>query len=102
MAAFRTPAGPDPLVSGEARDADLLSFLHQIVQILAVFPLAHPLVVTASASVAARPIRVTSEDGLNSMIQVKVYDLPDTFVTQVANPAFMKQRVLRSGSSKLA
>ncbi|MBW6414036.1 hypothetical protein KZZ20_00635 [Methylacidiphilum fumariolicum] len=36
------------------------------------------------------------------MIQVKVYDLPDTFMMQVANPAFMTQRALRSGSSELA
>ncbi|CCG91387.1 hypothetical protein MFUM_1020113 [Methylacidiphilum fumariolicum SolV] len=99
MAAFRTPAGRAALVPGEARDAGLLRLLHQIVQILAVFPLAHPLVVTASASASARPIRVA---GLNSMIQAEVYDLPDAFVTQVANPAFMTQRTLRSGSSELA
>ncbi|CAI9084955.1 protein of unknown function [Candidatus Methylacidiphilum fumarolicum] len=102
MAAFRTPAGGAALVPGEARDAGLLRLLHQIVQILAVFPLAHPLVVTASASASTHPIRVAGEDGLNSMIQAEVHDLPDAFVTQVANPAFMTQRRLRSGSSELA
>ncbi|CAI9085375.1 hypothetical protein MFUM_220020 [Methylacidiphilum fumariolicum SolV] len=57
---------------------------------------------TASTGAATHPIRVTSEDGLNSMIQAEVHGFPDAFMTQVEKPAFMTQRALRSGSSELA
>ncbi|CAI9085666.1 hypothetical protein A7K93_01420 [Candidatus Methylacidiphilum fumarolicum] len=102
LTAFWTLAGPAPFVPSEAHDAGLPRLLYQIIYSLAVFPLAHPLVGTASTGAATYSIRVTSEDGLNSMIQAEVYDLTDVFMAQVEMPAFMTQCALRSGSSELA
>ncbi|MBW6415190.1 hypothetical protein KZZ20_06640 [Methylacidiphilum fumariolicum] len=56
-----TPARPASLVTSEALHAGFLSLLYQIVYHLARFPLAHPLVVIASAGAAANAIRIASE-----------------------------------------
>ena len=48
MAAYGTPAGRTTFIPGEAHDAVLLRLLLQVIHILAIFPLAHALVVVAN------------------------------------------------------
>ncbi|WP_134391413.1 hypothetical protein [Candidatus Methylacidiphilum fumarolicum] len=55
----------------------LLPLLYQIVYLLAIFPLADPLVMIAPAGAATNAIRIVCKYGLNSMIQAEVHDLTD-------------------------
>ncbi|TFE71111.1 hypothetical protein A7K93_11370, partial [Candidatus Methylacidiphilum fumarolicum] len=80
----------------------LLPLLYQIVYLLAIFPLADPLVMIAPAGAATNAIRIVCKYGLNSMIQAEVHDFTDALMAQVEMPAFITQYALRSGSSELA
>ncbi len=51
MVACGTPAGGSPLRTGETHDAALLTLVPQIIDVLAVLPLRHALVVDVSTEV---------------------------------------------------
>jgi hypothetical protein len=60
--ACRTPARCPPLRADEALDASQFGFVREIGHALAVFPLAHPLVVMASAVAVSHPMRIADEE----------------------------------------
>ncbi|KIE57708.1 hypothetical protein A946_11790 [Methylacidiphilum kamchatkense Kam1] len=102
MAAYGTPAGRTSFAPGEARDAVLFRLLFQILDILAVLPLAHTLIVVASSMLAANPVRVSDKKGFDATVLAEVHHRPGAFVAQVADAAFMAQGELRTCPSELA
>ena len=85
MAASRTPGTRSPLRPGEARDACLCAFMREVIDVFAVFPLGHPLVVFAPAAAIAHPMRIADEKARNLMRLAELDDLPRSLVAQVAD-----------------
>jgi len=83
--AARTPARGAPFGAGEAHDASSCTLLLEIVLVLAVFPLAHPLVVVASGTLLSNPVRVPNEDRLHALPLQEAHDLPRRLVSSVAH-----------------
>ena len=82
--AARTPARGTPFGAGEAHDASSCTLLLEIVLVLAVFPLAHPLLVVASGTLIPNPVRVPNEDRLHALLLQEAHDLTRRFVSSVA------------------
>ncbi len=76
-----------PLTAAEARDADLLTFLLEILLVLAVLPLTHTLVVMPPLVLVAHPVRIAHVERLHSYLLAEVDHLPRALVPQVAHPA---------------
>ncbi len=57
----------------------------EIVDILAVFPLGHALVVMASFVLLPHPVRVADEESTDLVLFAEVNDLPRPFMAQVAH-----------------
>ena len=100
VAARRTPAGGSPLRSGEARHARQLTLVTQVRDVLAVFPLRHPLIVLASSPLCAHPIRTSYIEGGNLMRPAEIHHLARPFVAHVANPAFGSKGISPLGRSQ--
>ena len=82
--AVRTPARCAPFGAGEAQDASSCTLLLEIVLVLAVFPLAHPLLVVASATLIPYPVRVPDEDRLHALPLQEAHDLTRRLMSPVA------------------
>ena len=82
--AIRTPARGPPFGAGEAHDASSCTLLLEIVLVLAIFPLAHALVVVASGTLIPNPVRVPNEDRLHALLLQEAHDLPRRLVSSVA------------------
>jgi len=86
--AVRTLARGTPFGAGEAQDASLSTLLLEIVLVLAVFPLAHALVVMPPTLLVANPVRVPNEDRLHALLLQEAHDLPRRLVPPVAHLPF--------------
>ena len=75
MAAYGTPTGGTTFIPGEAHDAVLFRLLLQIIDIPAVLPLAHALVVVTPRVLATDPIGVADEHGFHFMRLAEVHHL---------------------------
>ena len=84
----RTVAAGSPLTSTEAHDADLLTFLLEILFILAVLPLTHALVMMASLVLVAHSVRIAHVERLHPFGAAEVHHLARALVPQVAHPPF--------------
>jgi hypothetical protein len=83
--AGRTPTRSPPFGAGEAQDASVSTLLREIVLILAVFPLAHTLVVVAPARLVAHPMGVPNENRLDPFLLQEAHDLTRRLVPPVAD-----------------
>ncbi len=81
----RTAAAGSPLTSAEAHDADLLTFLLQILFISAVLPLRHALVVMSTLALVAHPVRIAHVERLHPLCSAEIDHLPRPLVPQVAH-----------------
>ncbi len=82
-------------------DAVLFRLLLQIIDIPAVLPLAHALVVVTPRVLATDPIGVADEHRFHFMFLTKIHDLTGAFMAQVAHPALIVQRQLCASSAQL-
>ena len=82
-----TVAAGSSLTAAEAHDADLLTFLLEILLVLAIFPLTHALVVMAPLLPVAHPVRIAHVERLHPLRSAEVDHLPRPLVPQVAHPA---------------
>ena len=82
--AIRTSARGPPFGAGEAQDASLSTLLREVVLVLAVFPLAHTLMMMAPAWLVAYAMRVPNEDRLDPFVLQETDDLPGRFMPPVA------------------
>jgi len=83
--AVRTPARGPPFGAGEAQDASLRTLLREVVLVLAIFPLAHALMVMPPAGLVAYAMGVSDEDRLDPFVLQEADDLPGRFVPPVAD-----------------
>jgi len=66
----------------------LLALIGEIVDIFAVFPLRHALVVMASSVLSTDPMRIASEEGADLLFLTEVNHLPRGFMPKVTYPPF--------------
>ena len=101
MAAYGTPAGGSSFVAGEAYDAVLFRLLLQVIDIPAVLPLAHALVVVASTIFAPDAIGVADKQRLDMMGLTEIDHLARALVAQVADAAHGAQGDLGARAPQL-
>ena len=108
MATYGTPAGRTTFVPGEAwamrptmHDAVLFRLLLQIIDIPAVLPLAHALVVVTPRVLAADPVRVADKEGFDAMGLAEIDHLARALVTQIPDAAILAQGQFRPRPAKL-
>jgi hypothetical protein len=87
MAAYGTPpmrramlAGGTSFVAHEAHDAVLFRLLLQVINIPAVLPLAHALVVVTPGVLASYPIGVADEKGFDAALLAEIHHLAGPLV----------------------
>ncbi len=85
MPAYRTLAACSSFRASEALDAGLLTLVGEIIDITAVLPLRHALVVMASFVLLAHPMRVADEEGINLLLYAEVKHLARGFVAQITH-----------------
>jgi hypothetical protein len=78
--ASRTVAAGSSLTAAEARDADLCALFVEILLVLAVFPLAHALVVMVSLVLSAHPVRIAHIERLHPFPLAEVDHLSGALV----------------------
>lgn len=80
-----TPARCSSFGASEARDAGSLGFVGKVVDVLAVFPQRHALIVMASAIPVAHAVWVAYEERSDLMLDAEVEHGPGRLVTDIAN-----------------
>src|SRR5258708_22502103 len=85
MPAYRTLAARSSFRASEALDAGLCTFVGEVVDVAAVLPLTHALVVVASFVLLAHPMRVPDEERTNLLSLAKPDHLARGFMAQVAH-----------------
>ncbi len=83
----RTRAAGSPLTAREARQVGLLAFLLQVIDIFAILPARHPLVVMPTRIFVPHAIRVAHIHRLHAFLLAEVHHLPGGFVPLVAHLA---------------
>ena len=78
--ALGTPTAGSSFGAGEARDAGLLGFMGEVVDVLAVFPQGHPLIVMTAAIAVAHTVRVADEERADFVFHAEVNDLAGRLV----------------------
>ena len=96
-----TPATGSSFGAGEARDASLFGFVGEVVNILAVLPAGHALVVMASSVPAAHAVRIADEQRSYPPLNAKVDDLPRSFVTDISDTPLRSSADLVLGALQL-
>ncbi len=85
MPAPRTPTRGPSFGAGRARDASLFRFVGQVIDVLAVLPPGHPLVVVSPFAIPSNAVRVADEEHSYSILDAKVDHVAGGFVPQVAH-----------------
>jgi hypothetical protein len=88
MPAYRTLATGSSFRASEALDAGVLALVGEVIDITAVLPLRHALVVMGSFVLLSHPMRVADEERANLLPHTEVKHLARSFVAQVAHPPF--------------
>ncbi len=88
MPADRTLAARSSFRASEALDAGLSTLVGEIVDITAVLPLRHALIMTASFVLLAHPMRVPDEERADLLTLAKLDHLARRFVAQITHPPF--------------
>src|SRR6266487_1973701 len=101
MPAARTTATGSSFGAGEARDAGLLGFEPEVVDVLAILPQGHALMVMPALSGVAHSVRIADEEPSHLVLDAKVDDLAGGLV---ANTSHLRQKggKSRQESSHLA
>ena len=81
----RTPARCSSFGAGEAHDVSSLAFVGQIINILAIFPQGHALIVVPAFVLIADPMRIANEEAPHLVFHTKVDHLAGSLVPQITN-----------------
>src|SRR5579859_2867364 len=87
MPAARTPAAGSSFGAGEARDAGLLGFVGQVVDVASVFPLRHAAIVITATVPVAHAVWIADKERSHLLCDTEVDHLTGGFVPQVADAA---------------
>lgn len=101
MPTLRTAARCSSFGAAETADAGLFGFVRQIVNVFAVFPLRHALVVMPPAVALAYATWVADEQGSDVLFDTEVDDLARGFVAYVSNATFCPSAHLVLGMLQL-
>ncbi len=88
MPTARTLARGPSFGASEARDVSLFGFVGEIVNILAIFPQRHPLIVVSPVIMVANAMRIANEESANLLSLAEVNDFACGFVPQVTDAPF--------------
>jgi hypothetical protein len=92
-----TLATSSSFAAGEARDVSLFGFVGKIINVFAVFPLAHPLVVVLATILLADPMWIANEERANLVLHTEGDDLACGFVAQITETSFVSEARLVLG-----
>ena len=81
----RTAARCSSFGAGEAHDVGRLRFVGQVVDVLAIFPQGHALIVMASLFLVTDPMRITDEESADVVLYAKVDHVVGRFMSQVTS-----------------
>src|SRR5215472_9655130 len=98
MPTCRTPARCASFGAGKAHDVSGFGFVSEIVDIFAVFPAGHPLVVMPAGIPIAYPMRVADEEHPDLVLNTEVDHLPGRFMAQISDTSFSAAALLVLGS----
>ena len=84
-----TPTTSSSFGVGEAQDVSLFGFVREIVDVFAILPLAHALVVVLATILVADPMRITNEERAHLVFNTEVDHLASGLVTQITDAPFM-------------
>ena len=87
MTTDRTLATCSSFGAGEAHDVDLFGFVGEVVEITAVLPKGHALVMASATIAVTDAMRIPNEERTNLMLNTEVDHLPGGFVSHVTHPA---------------
>ena len=88
MLADRTLAACASFSASEAHNASLFGFMSEVVDILAILPQGHSLVVVTTRIAVTDAVRITNEERANFLFLAEVDHKTGSFMTQVTNAAF--------------
>jgi len=88
MPAAGTPAAGASFGAGRARDAGLLRFVGEVINVAAVFPLRHAAVVMSATVPVAHAMWVADEECADLVLDTEVDDCASGLVSQVADALF--------------
>ena len=80
-----TPARCSSFGAGEARDVSVFAFVGEIVNVFAVFPQRHALVVVSATRTGAHALRIADEEAPHAPLHAEVDDGPRRFMAQIAD-----------------
>ena len=98
---YRTLATCSSFGASEAHDVGLLGFVGEIVDILAIFPEGHALVVVSTTVLLADTMGIPDEERANLLLSAEGDHLSCGFVSHITNPALCSRRDLVFGFLKL-
>ncbi len=85
MPTARTPTTCSSFRAGEARDVGLFRFVREIVDILAILPQGHALIVVSAVIPIAHAMRIADEQHSDLVLNTKVNNLPGSLMTQITD-----------------
>ncbi len=88
MPTYRTSARGSSFGAGEAHDVRQLRFMGEIVDIFAVFPQGHALIVMPTVIVIAHTVGIANEQRSHFLLHTEVDHLSRCFVPQITNTPF--------------
>ncbi len=100
--ACRTLARRSPFRASEAHDAGLLALVRQIVDVFAIFPLGHALMMVPSCWAIAHPMGIANVENPDLLGLTEMHDFAGAFVPQVAHLPLDAGTHLPAGSLQLA
>jgi hypothetical protein len=83
MPTTRTLARCSSFGGGRARDVSSFGFVGEVVDVFAILPPSHPLVVMASPILLPHTLRIPDEERPDPPLHTEVDDLPCGFMTQI-------------------
>ena len=83
--ASRTPARCSSFGAGRARDACLVRFVGEVINVAAVFPLRHAAIVLAAAVPVAHAVRIADEERSHFLLDAKVDDPTRGLMPEIAH-----------------
>src|SRR5215469_7680100 len=97
----RTAARGASFGAGEAHEVGSFGLVAEVVDVHAIFPRGHPLIVLASTVLAPDPMRIPDEQGANFMFNAEVDHGPGRFVSSITNTVLCTTALLILGALQL-
>lgn len=84
----RTLATGSSFRASEARNVSLFAFMREVIDVLAIFPQGHPLIMMPSVIVMAYAVRIANKERTDLVGNTEVHHLPAGFMAHVSNTTF--------------